>query len=82
MTEQEKPLHERTVYQVRAVTIHGHQRIVHSYESEPEGRAALEQMKNAIGRGNHRYILVPVKNNPTCHWGVKAPFVDPNKKKK
>ena len=43
---------------------------------------ALEQMKNAIGRGTHRYILVPVKNNLNTHWGVKAPYVDPNKKKK
>ena len=37
MIEQEKPLHERTVYQVRAVSVHGHQRIVHSYETEPQG---------------------------------------------
>jgi hypothetical protein len=70
-----------TVYQVRAVNVRNHQRIVHAYTTEAEAKTAMAMMKKSQGRYPVRYISVPVVNNPSAHWGINFP-VEPTPKKK
>ncbi len=61
---------EELVYQVRAIDPFGNVRIVHSYESEEMAQVAIKHMMRANGKTKCRYVSVPVKNQPTEHWGL------------
>lgn len=60
---------KETVYQVRAVDRRTQrERIVHAYPTPQSADRAITDMQKTT---RNRYIVVPVENDPTQHWGVR-----------